>query len=94
MALTEAGRSHPITQGLDWDGDYLLLGYNRVRSKSEAVVLADYAGDPQIVVADIGAGRSMAFASDVAPHWGGSFVHWPDYATFWTRAVRWLARQA
>jgi len=93
MKLTDAGRVHPITQGLDWDGDYLLLGYNRVRAKPEAVVLADYAGDPQIVVAEVDKGRSMAFASDVAPHWAGTFVSWSDYAAFWARAVRWLARR-
>jgi uncharacterized membrane protein len=94
MALTDAGRAHPITNGLAWDDDYLMLGYNRVRAKPEADVLADYDGDPQIAVAEFGQGRSMAFASDVAPHWAGSFVHWPDYATFWIRAMRWLARQA
>jgi len=94
MALTAAGRAHPITTGLAWDGDYLMLGYNRVQAKPGAEVLADYNGDPQIAVAEFGRGRSMAFASDVAPHWAGTFVHWPDYATFWTRAIRWLARQA
>ncbi|MDQ2965038.1 MAG: glutamine amidotransferase [Chloroflexota bacterium] len=94
IALTDAGRAHPITQGLDWDGDYMLLGYNRVRAKPESVVLATGAGDPQIAVAEFGTGRSMAFASDVAPHWAGTFVHWPDYATFWTRAMRWLAGQS
>jgi uncharacterized membrane protein len=93
MAITDAGRSHPITQGLNWDADYLLLGYNRVRAKPEATVLADHAGDPQIAVVEIGKGRSMAFASDVAPPWAGTFVHWSDYAAFWTRAVRWLARE-
>lgn len=93
VSLTDAGRVHPITQGLDWDADYLLLGYNRVRAKDSAIVLADGAGDPQIVVAEVGSGRSMAFASDVAPHWAGSFIHWADYGTLWARAVRWLAHQ-
>jgi len=93
FGLTEGGRSHPITQGLRWDDPYLLLGYNRVRAKPDAEVLATYEDDPQIVVAQIGKGRSMAFASDVAPHWAGSFIHWPDYAEFWTRAMRWLAGQ-
>jgi uncharacterized membrane protein len=91
MEVTEAGRAHPITAGLAWDDGYLLLGYNRVRAKPDAEVLATYEGDPQIVVGRAGRGRSMAFASDVAPHWAGSFVHWADYATFWVRAVRWLA---
>ena len=93
LGLTDAGRDHPITQGLHWDDPYLLLGYNRVRSRLDAQVLATYDGDPQIVVASSGQGRSMAFASDVAPHWAGSFVEWRDYATFWARAVRWLAGQ-
>jgi uncharacterized membrane protein len=90
--LTDAGRSHPVTKGLGWDGDYLLLGYNRVKAKPGAEVLATHAGDPQIAVGAYGAGRSMIFASDVAPHWAGTFVDWPDYAEFWTRAIRWLAK--
>ena len=93
FSLSEAGRSHPITRGLRWDDPYLLLGYNRVRAKPDAEVLAAYGDDPQIVVGHVGKGRSMAFASDVAPHWAGSFVHWPDYGEFWTRAMRWLAGQ-
>ncbi|OGN88163.1 MAG: hypothetical protein A2X23_07590 [Chloroflexi bacterium GWC2_73_18] len=93
MALTEAGRGHPMTQGLRWDADYLLLGYNRVREHASAAVLAEYDGDPQIAVREVGRGRSMIFASDVAPHWAGTFIHWPDYAAFWIRAIRWLARQ-
>jgi uncharacterized membrane protein len=93
FSVTEAGRAHPITAGLRWDDPYLLLGYNRVRAKADAHVLATYGDDPQIVVAHVGKGRSMAFASDVAPHWAGSFIHWPDYAEFWTRAMRWLAGQ-
>ena len=93
MELTDAGRTHPITKDLAWDAEYLLLGYNRVKAKDEATVLAAYGADPQIAVAEIGKGRSMAFASDVAPHWAGSFVHWKDYGEFWTRTVRWLAKQ-
>lgn len=89
--LTTAGRKHPITRDLAWDDDYLLLGYNRVTAKPTATVLADFDGNPQIAVAQIGHGRSMAFASDVAPHWAGTFVHWSGYAEFWARALRWLA---
>lgn len=93
IGMTDAGKAHPATQALSWDDGYLLLGYNRVKAKPEATVLGVYEGDPQIAVADMGRGRSMIFASDVAPHWAGTFIHWVDYATFWTRAVRWLARQ-
>ena len=67
MALTDAGRcpSHH-DRAPHRDRDYLMLGYNRVRAKPEADVLAEYNGDPQIAVAEFGRGRSMAFASDVA----------------------------
>jgi uncharacterized membrane protein len=91
LDVTDAGRSHPVTQGLHWDADYALLGYNRVHAKGGAAVLAQYNGDPQIAVGTFGKGRSLAFASDVSPHWAGSFLHWVDYNEFWTRSVRWLA---
>jgi uncharacterized membrane protein len=41
----------------------------------------------------VGAGRTLAFASDCAPHWGSpEFVAWEGYGPFWRRAVHWLAR--
>jgi len=38
-------------------------------------------------------GRAMAFASDIAPHWGAGFYKWEHYGRFWVQAVRWLVRK-
>ena len=48
-------------------------------------------GDPFVVVGDYGKGKSMAFASDIAPHWGAGFMKWQGYDQFWIQAIRWLA---
>jgi uncharacterized membrane protein len=73
----------------------MLLGYNRIIAKPGAEVLLRRGWDPILAVHDFGAGRTLAFASDCAPHWGSpEFVAWAGYGPFWRSAVRWLARQA
>lgn len=37
-----------------------------------------------------GWGRTFAYTSDPAPHWGCNFVFWEEYATFWTNVCDWL----
>jgi uncharacterized membrane protein len=67
-----------------------LLGYNRLRAKPEATVVAKVGEDPLLVVSEYGQGRTAAFASDCAPHWAPpEFVEWPDYAELWSSIVLW-----
>ncbi|MFN8630485.1 MAG: glutamine amidotransferase [Chloroflexota bacterium] len=69
------------------------LGYQRLEPKPGAEVLATVGeGDPLITVWQVGEGRSMAFASDLAPHWGTDFVKWSHYGDFWRGAIAWLSR--
>ena len=82
---------HPIVKGLPWDVPYLMLGYNKTVLKEEAHLVASYDGDPQIATMEVGKGRTSIFASDVGPHWAGSFLEWPGYTEFWCRMCRWLA---
>lgn len=80
---------HPVLGGTPsaWP---VLLGYNRIIPKSESTVVVSYGRDPLLVVGEAGAGRSVAFAPDVAPHWAPpEFVAWEHYARFWTSIVRW-----
>ncbi|RLE52652.1 MAG: cytoplasmic protein [Candidatus Methanomethylicota archaeon] len=85
--------SHPIMKGIPWsNADFLLLGYNKLKLKSKAELLAEYNGDPIIAVWKYGSGRSMIFASDCAPRWVGSFIKWSYYSKFWIQAVKWLAK--
>lgn len=87
-----AGGDHPVTAGLPetWPA---LLGLNEIVVRPEATLLAEAAGYPLLVVGEYGAGRSAAFASDIAPHWAPpAFVEWPGYAQLFDQLVRWLAR--
>lgn len=83
---------HPILQGIPREEWPLFLGYNRLKAKGGATVLAQCNGDPFIVVWEYGKGRTMAFASDLAPHWGSAFVNWRYYAQFWYQSICWLAK--
>jgi uncharacterized membrane protein len=84
---------HPITRGIDWIPSPIFNGYNCLEAKKGSKVLATIreTGDPMIVLWQYGSGRSMAFASDIAPHWGSGFQNWKYYEQFWNQAVEWLA---
>jgi len=70
-----------------------LLGYNRVVAKADATVVARAGDDPLLVVGPAGAGRAVAFTSDLAPHWAPpEFVGWPHYQQLWASILRWAAR--
>lgn len=86
---------HPIVAGLPWDEtDWTLCGYNRVKLKDDATLIANYQNDPFIACWSYQAGRTAIFASDFAPHWAGDFVYWSHYASFWQQMVYWLAGRA
>jgi uncharacterized membrane protein len=71
----------------DWP---ILLGYNRVIAKSDSTVVASFNGDPLLVVGRAGAGRTVAFASDLAPHWAPpDFLTWSHYPQLWSSIVAW-----
>ncbi|NMB21114.1 MAG: cytoplasmic protein [Firmicutes bacterium] len=81
---------HPVVQGLDatWP---MLLGYNKLAPKAEADVLVSAEEDPILVVGSYGKGKTAAFASDCAPHWGSpEFVQWKQYNQFWQQLIHWL----
>lgn len=82
---------HPIIDGIPKDSWPLFLGYNRLQAKDRATVLAKVGADVFMAVWEFGKGRTMAFASDLAPHWGSAFVNWEYYPKFWHQSVRWLA---
>ena len=83
--------SHPIVAGLPgpWPA---LLGYNRVRPRTGAAVVAAVGDDPLIVAGEHGRGRGVAFTSDCGPHWcPPPFVEWPGYARMWQQLLRWVS---
>jgi len=84
---------HPVLSGIptDWPA---FLGYQKVYPKEHSKVLATIGeDDPFIVVGEVDKGRSMAFTSDLAPHWGTDFVKWEHYGRFWYQAINWLSKK-
>jgi uncharacterized membrane protein len=76
----------------------LLLGLNEVQLKQDAQVelLAklpdDAGGHPLLVSGRFGKGKSLAWMSDMGPHWvPQQFVDWPGYARLWRQALSWLS---
>lgn len=82
--------NHDILSGIP-DRWPLLLGYNRVEAKPDAEVLARINGDPLLVVGKAGGGRTLAWTSDIAPHWCPEpFTFWEGYERLWAQSVDWL----
>lgn len=68
------------------------LGYNHTIAKPESTVLATIGESPFIVVASYQKGKSLAFTSDCAPHWGSNeFLDWYGYALFWNNVIDYLS---
>ncbi len=66
-----------------------ILGYNKTlpREACPALLSVSETGDPLVAVGSFGAGRTLAYMSDPAPHWGCNFVFWEQYAAFWLRCL-------
>ena len=81
---------HAVFQGMDGEWPFF-LGYNRTLPREGSEVLASVGEDPFVALRVCGKGRTAAFASDCAPHWGPEgFVTWRHYPTFWNNLVRWM----
>lgn len=88
---------HPIVSGIvgDWPP---LLGANEVIAKSGATVIARLPAaqglHPLLVAGQHGAGRTLAWMSDVSPHWlPETFSNWPGYKKLWIQALDWLTKR-
>lgn len=79
---------HPSIAGIDMSTMPPILGYNKVKAKAESVVAAEWStGDPLLVFGQCGKGKSLAYTSDPAPHWGCNFIFWENYSAFWQGAI-------
>ncbi len=90
-----AGVRHPVLDGLDGDWP-VLLGANEVKPKPDAQVLArlpaEEGGHPLLAAGTYGQGRSVAWTSDIGPHWAPQeFCDSPFYARLWTNVLAWAA---
>jgi uncharacterized membrane protein len=74
--------THPVLDGIPatWPA---FLGYNRITAK--------VGEDDFLVAGRHDAGRTLAFASDCAPHWAPpGFLGWEHHDRFWGQAADWL----
>jgi uncharacterized membrane protein len=70
----------------------VLLGYNELVIKPDARLLATVNDHPLLAVHTVDQGRTLAWASDIGPHWcPEAFASWPGYTRLWVQAVEWLA---
>ncbi|KAA0693780.1 hypothetical protein DTW90_24900 [Neorhizobium sp. P12A] len=90
---------HPVLTGVPSQLPFV-LGMNRVvlRTDDKAVGLVQCSIRgrelPLLAVRDYGAGRSLAWATDIGPHWlSDDFMRWRGYDQLMTNMVRWLARE-
>ena len=64
---------------------------SRRRARILATVSADYGEPPLLVAGGLGKGRTLAWTSDIGPHWlPPEFAAWPGYARLWRQALEWL----
>ena len=84
---------HPILKGVgtEWP---ILLGFNEVVVKDGAEVLAtasaEYGALPLLVTGRYGKGRTLAWTSDIGPHWlPPEFGAWDGYGKLWRGALDW-----
>lgn len=86
--IADAG--HPILDGVPAGAWPALLGYNQVVARPEARLIARIGDDPLLVAGVFGKGRSVAFTSDLAPHWAPPpFLDWAGYAPLWAGICDW-----
>ncbi len=91
---TEGFTASPTVEG-DFEGLDTwppILGYNKTlpRQNCDVLLTVKETGDPLVAVGSFGQGRTLAYTSDPAPHWGCNFVFWEHYAAFWQRCLEYV----
>lgn len=94
----EAPEGAPVTAvgdhvlGALCEGAPHLLGYNEVHAKDDAKVAARVGDDVLLATAQVGSGRSLAWSTDIGPHWCPEpFLQWDGFAPLVGGMLRWLA---
>lgn len=83
---------HPILKNVPSEWPYF-LGYNKVVPRKEATNILAFDNDPLLSVWQYGDGRSAAFTTDCAPHWGPvAWLEWPGYPVFWNNLIAWISK--
>ncbi len=83
--------SHPIVENIPEPWPHL-LGFNELSLKENASLIAKAGEYPLLAVQQVGKGRTLAWASDIGPHWcPEAFASWEGYALLWSQSMEWLA---
>lgn len=83
-------QNNPISSGLGIFPS--ILGYQKIMPKENSTVLMKINSSPLLVTGMAGNGRTLAYATDIAPHWASQdFMNWQNYGTFFSRCIDWLA---
>lgn len=70
----------------------IILGYQKITPKKDSQVLMTVNENPLLVTAHANKGRTLAYATDIAPHWASQdFMAWKNYGEFFSRCINWLA---
>jgi uncharacterized membrane protein len=89
-ATVAATGEHPLAALLE--GAPQLLGYNEVSVREDSTLVATVDADPLLAVREVSEGRSLAWTSDIGPHWcPEEFLHWDGFAPLVGGMLRWLA---
>jgi len=83
---------HPIVKNISEPWPYL-LGYNELSLKPDSHLIASIQEKPLLAVTTYGKGRTLAWASDIGPHWcPEEFAEWYGYGLLWRHIITWLAK--
>lgn len=90
---TPAAAGHALLSGVEGEWP-VMLGLNEVVAKPGADVLAHGPdGHPLLVAGTHGAGRTLAWTTDIGPHWlPDAALAWPGFVPLWRNLLAWLAR--
>ncbi len=85
---------HPVLNGVEGEWPWF-LGYNKIKAKPEAEEIAKIDGNDTFMAAmEVGEGRTFAFASDCAMHWGSkAFLAWDGYQKLMPNIFKWIAKE-
>lgn len=88
--VSVADGSHPLSALID--GAPELLGYNEVTLAEGATLVARVGAHPLLATREFGEGRSLAWTSDIGPHWCPQpFLDWEGFSPLVAGMIRWLA---
>lgn len=85
---------HPTVAGLSGEWP-VLLGVNEVEVREGADVIVrlpeDQGSHPLLVTGSFGKGRTVAWTSDIGPHWlSPAFCEWDGYGKLWKNILGWM----